>query len=72
MADKALTMDGDGQLPGTARTRIANNIRNAASVEGDAVRDIAAEVADEAVQKIGRGTAITPIEGRPFYGRITN
>jgi hypothetical protein len=45
---QGLTADENGQLPGRIRQRIADNIRNAASVEGIAVR----EIAEAAVQAI--------------------
>lgn len=69
---QAITMDGHGQLPATARTRFAGNILNEASVEGTAVRTVAAAAAAEAVEKIPRPTQFTPVAGDPFYFEITN
>jgi len=69
---QAITMDADGQLPAKARNRVAANMANAATVEGAAVRDVAAAAAEDAVEKLVRPTQITPIAGRPFYFQITN
>lgn len=69
---QAITMDADGQLPGRARTRAANNIRTPATVEGAAVLDVATAAAQDAVDKIPRPTQFTPVAGDPFYFEITN